>query len=79
MEALITVLPGDGIGAEVAAAGIRALDAVAEAAGHRFRFSRQLIGGAAIDATGDALPADTSASCRDSQAVLLGAVSYNFV
>jgi len=74
MEALITVLPGDGIGAEVAAAGIRALDAIAEAAGHRFRFSRQLIGGAAIDATGDALPADTSASCRDSQAVLLGAV-----
>jgi len=74
MEALITVLPGDGIGAEVTAAGVRALQAVAHASGHRFEFSEHLIGGAAIDATGQALPADTIASCRDSNAVLLGAV-----
>jgi len=74
MEALITVLPGDGIGAEVATAGVRALQAVADAAGHRFRFSEHLVGGAAIDATGKPLPEDTVASCHESNAVLLGAV-----
>ena len=74
MDALITVLPGDGIGPEVCAGGREALLAVADVFGHRFEFSEQLIGGAAIDAVGAALPADTAASCRDSHAVLLGAV-----
>ena len=74
MEALITVLPGDGIGAEVCAAGTAVLDAVADRFGHRFDYSEQLIGGAAIDATGEPFPPDTRASCRESDAVLLGAV-----
>lgn len=74
MDALITLLPGDGIGAEVTRAGHDVLKAVAEEFGHRFEFSEQLIGGAAIDAVGDPLPADAVASCRESQAVLLGAV-----
>lgn len=74
MEALITVLPGDGIGPEVAAAGREVLEVVGESAGHKIEFSEQLIGGAAIDATGKPLPEDTVASCRDSNAVLLGAV-----
>jgi 3-isopropylmalate dehydrogenase len=74
MEALITILPGDGIGPEVCDAGTRVLDAVAEKYGHRFEFSTQLIGGAAIDAVNDPFPADTRASCADSDAVLLGAV-----
>jgi 3-isopropylmalate dehydrogenase len=50
------------------------LQHVAHAFGHHFEFSPQLIGGAAIDTAGDPLPPDTVASCRESDAVLLGAV-----
>ncbi|RLA27113.1 MAG: 3-isopropylmalate dehydrogenase [Gammaproteobacteria bacterium] len=74
MDALITVLPGDGIGPEVAAAGTRVLRQIANGFSHKFEFSEQLIGGAAIDAKNDPFPADTVASCRDSDAILLGAV-----
>lgn len=74
MDARITVLPGDGIGPEVAAAGRRVLEAIGERFGHRFSIEEYLVGGAAIDATGDPLPPDSLASCRDSNAVLLGAV-----
>jgi 3-isopropylmalate dehydrogenase len=74
VEALITVLPGDGIGPEVAAAGQRALQQIAATYGHRFEFSEQAIGGAAIDAVQNPFPADTAASCRESDAIMLGAV-----
>jgi 3-isopropylmalate dehydrogenase len=74
VEAMITVLAGDGIGPEVAAAGRAVLQRIAQRHGHRFEFSDQLIGGAAIDAVGEPLPAGTVASCKDSDAVLLGAV-----
>ena len=47
MEAMITVLAGDGIGPEVAAAGRTVLERIAERHGHGFEFSEQLIGGAA--------------------------------
>lgn len=50
------------------------LEAVAAKHGHRFRVAEQLIGGAAIDACGDPLPPDTVQACRDSDAVILGAV-----
>ena len=68
------MLAGDGIGPEVTAAGLRVLERIGEASGHRFRISEQLIGGAAIDATGNPFPDDTAASCRDSNAIMLGAV-----
>ena len=74
MDALITVLPGDGIGPEVTKSAILVVQRIAEAFGHHFAFSTQLIGGAAIDARNHPLPADTIASCRESDAVLLGAV-----
>ncbi len=74
MDALITVLPGDGIGPEVTTSGIQVLQRIADVFGHRFDFSTQLIGGAAIDACNHPLPADTIASCLESDAVLLGAV-----
>ena len=67
-------MPGDGIGPEVAAAGTRVLRQIANGFSHKFEFSEQLIGGAAIDAKNDPFPADTVASCRDSDAILLGAV-----
>ncbi|WP_405243862.1 3-isopropylmalate dehydrogenase [Lentisalinibacter salinarum] len=74
MEALIALLPGDGIGPEVTEAGRRVLEAVASRHGHRFEMHEGLIGGAAIDARGSALPPDTLELCTRADAVLLGAV-----
>ncbi|MBT8078926.1 MAG: 3-isopropylmalate dehydrogenase [Gammaproteobacteria bacterium] len=74
MEALIAVLPGDGIGPEVARAGVQVLQRMADIGGHKFTIREQLIGGASIDATGEPLPADTVKSCLASDAVMLGAV-----
>ena len=74
MRALIAVLAGDGIGTEVTAEAVRALQAVAARHGHQFSFEAGLIGGAAIDATGKALPEATLALCQRSDAILLGAV-----
>ncbi|MCA9528505.1 MAG: 3-isopropylmalate dehydrogenase [Myxococcales bacterium] len=74
MKATITLLPGDGIGPEIVDATRQVLDAVGTRFGHSFVYSRQLIGGAAIDETGTALPDDTIGSCRSSNATLLGAV-----
>ncbi len=74
MAAMIVLLPGDGIGPEVTAAARHVLERVAAKHGHTFTFSEQLIGGAAIDAVGDPLPADTIEACEAADAVLLGAV-----
>lgn len=74
MDVRITVLPGDGVGPEVTAEAVACLGAVAEGFGHRFEFQEALIGGVAVDATGDPLPEATLALCRASAAVLLGAV-----
>ena len=74
MRAAITVLPGDGIGPEVVREAMRVLSAVAEQWGHTFSLHEALIGGAAIDATGTALPPETLAAAREADAVLLGAV-----
>ena len=70
----IAVLPGDGIGAEVIAEAERVLGAVGERFGHRFAIEHALVGGAAMDATGDPLPQRTLALCQASEAVLFGAV-----
>lgn len=74
MQAKIALLPGDGIGPEVVAEGVKILRTVAEKFGHTFEFTESLIGGIAIDRTGSPLPAETLAACRASDAVLLGAV-----
>jgi 3-isopropylmalate dehydrogenase len=74
MQADIAVLSGDGIGPEVTAAAVQVLHAVAQQHGHRFALREHLIGGAAIDATGSALPDATLDACRKADAVLLGAV-----
>ncbi len=74
MRAAITVLPGDGIGPEVVAQATRVLAAVGERWGHTFSLREALIGGAAIDETGTALPPETLAVAREADAVLLGAV-----
>lgn len=74
MKAHIVTLPGDGVGPEVVAAAVDVLKAVAAHFGHDFQFDEQLIGGCAIDATGEPLPAATLAACQRADAVLLGAV-----
>jgi 3-isopropylmalate dehydrogenase len=74
MKANIALLPGDGIGPEVCAEAERTLGAIAATFGHRFDLHHGLIGGAAIDACGDPLPAATAALCANADAVLLGAV-----
>jgi 3-isopropylmalate dehydrogenase len=74
LDALIAVIAGDGIGGEVTAEVVRALRRVAERFGHAFQFEPALLGGAAIDETGEALPAVTLALCQRADAVLLGAV-----
>ena len=70
----IVVLPGDGVGPEVTAAAVEVLTVIGDFYGHTFSFAEHLIGGAAIDATGDPLPEATRAACIASDAVLLGAV-----
>ena len=74
MRAVITVLPGDGIGPEVVAEGLKVLRAIEKRFGHTFETSEALIGGAAIDATGTALPDATLQAAQKADAVLLGAV-----
>jgi 3-isopropylmalate dehydrogenase len=74
MQATIVVLPGDGIGPEVTAEGVRVLQAIAAKFGHTFALREALLGGTAIDQTGTALPPATSAACRAADAILLGAV-----
>jgi 3-isopropylmalate dehydrogenase len=74
MKARIAVLGGDGIGPEVTAEALRVLQAIADRFGHEFEFAAALIGGAAIDASGSALPPRTIDACRESAATLLGAV-----
>lgn len=74
MEAKIVTLPGDGISPEVVAEAVKGIRKAANVFGHTFEFEEALIGGAAIDATGEPLPAETLARCRASDGVLLGAV-----
>lgn len=74
MEKNIALLRGDGIGPEIVDSAVKVLSAVAEKFGHLFHFTPYLIGGAAIDATGNPLPQETIDGCLASDSVLLGAV-----
>ncbi|HEX6666330.1 MAG TPA: 3-isopropylmalate dehydrogenase [Solirubrobacterales bacterium] len=65
----IVVLPGDGIGPEIVAATCELLEAMGE-----FSFDERLMGGCSIDEHGVALTDEVLAACRESDAVLLGAV-----
>ncbi len=74
MKKIITVLPGDGIGQEVVAGALQVLEVVAKKFNHVFEYKHALAGGAALDATGIPLPDETLKMCKESDAVLLGAV-----
>ena len=70
----ICCLPGDGIGPEIIAEGKKALAAVGAKYGVEFACEDALIGGAAIDATGNPLPDETLAAANAADAVLLASV-----
>jgi len=70
----IALLPGDGIGPEVVAEGVRVIRAVGERWNHEIELREGLIGGCALDARGTPLPPETIELCRNADAVLLGAV-----
>lgn len=76
MNKKIALLNGDGIGPEVTAQARKVLDAVAAQFSHQFEYNEALIGAAAIDATGSALPQETIDVCLGSDAVLFGAVGH---
>ncbi|MBI3477087.1 MAG: 3-isopropylmalate dehydrogenase [Acidobacteria bacterium] len=74
MQLRVTSLPGDGIGPEVTLQAINVLKEVAGGFGHVLELSEKKVGGAALTAAGDPLPAATVEACLRSHAVLLGAV-----
>src|SRR5262249_26306462 len=74
MRFRLTVLPGDGVGAEVAREAVRILHALSEFSGCEFVCEEKSVGGAAIRAFGMPLPESTLAACLKSDAVFLGAV-----
>ncbi len=74
MQYKIALLPGDGIGPEIIAAATQVLDTVAAKFDHKFQYTNALVGAAAIDAVGDPYPVETDAICKQSDAVLFGAI-----
>lgn len=74
MNYKIALVPGDGIGPDVVAEAVKVLDAVGAKYGHQFEYETVLAGGAAIDVLGECLPQNTIDVCKNSDAVLLGAV-----
>src|SRR5437867_11839904 len=74
MDYRIAVLPGDGVGPEVVAEGLKVLHVIEAQYNVHFTLRHGLVGGAAIDATGDPLPEATLQLCRESDAVLFGSV-----
>ena len=70
----LALLPGDGVGPDVAAEAARVLAASAEAFGFALETSEHAVGGAGLDAAGDPLPRETLDACLDADAVFLGAV-----
>ncbi|NJP10684.1 MAG: 3-isopropylmalate dehydrogenase [Leptolyngbyaceae cyanobacterium RU_5_1] len=70
----ITLLPGDGIGPEIMSVAVDVLKAVGQQLELTFEFQEALLGGAAIEATGEPLPAKTLELCKSSDAVLLAAI-----
>jgi 3-isopropylmalate dehydrogenase len=66
----ICVLPGDGIGPEITAEAVRVLNAL----DLKFEMEEALLGGCAVDATGNPYPEATQKLAREADAVLLGAV-----
>ncbi len=74
MKSVVCVMPGDGIGPEIIAVAVDVLKAIGAKYSHEFELNYADIGGVAIDKTGNPLPQETIATCKSSDAILLGAV-----
>ena len=74
MNKSIAILPEDGIGPEVIAQSVKVLEAINEVYGHNFTFKYGLVGAAGIDGHGDPFPQETEDLCRESDAILFGAI-----
>ncbi len=74
MNFKVTVMPGDGVGPEVIAEGVKVLEAVGKKYHHRFEYLYDDIGGIAIDKYGTALRPESIAAAKKTSAVLFGAV-----
>lgn len=72
----IIVLPGDGIGPEVCEQALKLLPLIGKKENVEFILEEGLIGATAIDKTGNPLPDETIDKCKDSDAILLGAVGH---
>ena len=77
MDCRITLIPGDGIGPEIVTEAVKVLDAVAAKYGHKFDYTKILMGGCSIDECGVPLTDEAVAVAKASDAVLLGAVGGN--
>ncbi len=75
MKKTITVITGDGVGAEVTQQSIKVLDAVAAHFNHYFSYTYCSIGAKAIEETGNDLPDKTIESCLETDAILLGTIA----
>ena len=65
----ILVLPGDGIGTEVVPVAREVMESVARRYDVPLRFTEGLVGGIAIDQTGNPLPGETLAKAVEARAV----------
>ncbi len=74
MDLKILLLPGDGIGVEVTEEAAKVLQQVAQAFGHQVILSEGLLGGTAIQKTGDPFPEKTRELAAEADATLMGAV-----
>jgi 3-isopropylmalate dehydrogenase len=70
----IAVLPGDGIGPEVMFEALKVLDIISEKSNVNFSFTKSLVGSSAIDAEDHPFPDSTKKICKDSDAILFGAI-----
>ncbi len=70
----IAALAGDGIGPEIVAEALKLLDCLRQDFGFAVEVEHELIGGAAVEATGWPLPERTLKLAQEADAVLLGAV-----
>jgi len=76
MKLKIAVLPGDGIGPEITEQAVKILKSIADRFDHDFHFEEALVGAIAIDQFNNPLPEATLDLCKESDAVLFGAIGH---
>jgi len=76
MKLNIALLAGDGIGPEVIDQAVKVCDVVATKFNHEINWNPALTGAAAIDAVGEPYPDETHEICKNSDAVLFGAIGH---